>query len=247
VLVPVLVLVVTMYTIFVLPKYDEILRSFHLPRPAAFEWLFAIRDVAPFLMIVVAVAVVAYTGHTVGLVLAPRLTAYNPFAALTDRLAWRLPPWRATTRHRAYADAFSAVADALDAGHPLPAALDDVAELRGNRLLRRQFARWADGVRVGLPAADAARMAGFPALAVGLIGSARAGSGGGDLAGVLRFLARYHETRFNRAGELLRAVLVPLLALSFGVVVAALALAVYQPMVDLMNALSTPGGAAGRM
>jgi type II secretory pathway component PulF len=64
---------------------------------------------------------------------------------------------------------------------------------------------------------------------------------------VLRFLARYHESRFNRAAELLRAVLVPLLALTFGVVVAAMALAVFQPMIDLMNALDAPGGAMRRM
>jgi type II secretory pathway component PulF len=75
----------------------------------------------------------------------------------------------------------------------------------------------------------------MPALLVGLLAAAPAGD---DVPRVLRFLARYHESRFSRSAELLRAVLVPGLALTFGTIVACLALAAYLPMIRLIDSLS---------
>jgi type II secretory pathway component PulF len=61
---------------------------------------------------------------------------------------------------------------------------------------------------------------------------------GGDPAAAVEFLATYYAGRFSRARELIRAATVPVLALVFGGIVLFLVVAMYSPLLSLMNALS---------
>jgi type II secretory pathway component PulF len=235
VLIPGTAVVIAMYVVFVLPKYNQILHDFHLQPPAVMRWAGYLEVWAPFLAIGAGLLVLSYLFRSAAELLAPRMAARSPFRGLTDRLVWPLPLVGAVARHRALADVLHLIADALESGHTFEAALLEAAPAAPNAVLRRKLNRWADAATRGLPPADAARAAGMPALLVGLLAAAPAGN---DVPRVLRFLARYHESRFSRSAELLRAVLVPGLALTFGTIVATLALAAYLPMIRLIDTLS---------
>jgi type IV pilus assembly protein PilC len=168
-------------------------------------------------------------------ILAPRLPRPAVLEWLGDRLLWHLPVAGRMTRARGLADVCNVLADALGAGSSPVSALTDASELKLNGILRRRVRRWAERADAGLPLADAARAAGMPKLIVGLLATTAAGD---DLPRVLRFLARYYESRFSRAAELLRSAAAPLLAVVFGALVLVVALAVMTPLVELVDALA---------
>jgi type II secretory pathway component PulF len=89
----------------------------------------------------------------------------------------------------------------------------------------------------GLALGEAARQAQLPVLMSGLLGTAHAPP---DVVAVLRFLARYYAARFSRVVVLLREAAVPVLALGAGGggVVATIALAVFVPIVRLIDTVS---------
>jgi type II secretory pathway component PulF len=135
------------------------------------------------------------------------------------------------SRHRDLADACGVVADALTAGLGLDAAIRSAAELPVNASLRRKLYRWASGIEQGLSNADAARRARMPQLLIGL--SATADLSTADE--VYYFLQRYYAARFSRLAALMRGAIVPLTVFFFAIIVAAIALALYLPMIRLID------------
>ena len=131
------------------------------------------------------------------------------------------------------ADVCNVLADALEAGHAPPQALTNAAELKLNAVLRRRLRRWAQRVEAGVPLADAARAARMPKLLVGMLSSAS----GADVPRVLQFLARYYESRFSRASELLRGAILPTMAVGFGALVLLIACSLLLPLADLADAM----------
>ena len=93
--------------------------------------------------------------------------------------------------------------------------------------------RFRNALERGTTPAEAARHAGLPAIAVGLLSTARAG---GDAAAVLGFLARYHRARFSRTRALIGGAIVPFIALVMGVCVGAIAMAMFLPLHRLVEA-----------
>jgi type II secretory pathway component PulF len=61
-----------------------------------------------------------------------------------------------------------------------------------------------------------------------------------DIVNVFRFLARYYDARFSRLAILLNSAVPPALALLFGAIVAAVALAMFLPMIRLIDQVN-PG------
>lgn len=232
--------ILLMYAFIVMPKILWVMRNFDVPVPRLSLWM---GDVAEAIAVVVfplcALILLAQIGRLTGDLLAPRLIRYNPFRGLIGRLQWWTPLLGATVRHRALADACDVIADAIDAGFTLDAALDEAADTRGNEVLRQRLRRWASIMRGGAPTGDAARAARMPALWVGLLGAARAG---GDVQRTMRFLSRYHETRFSRSAQVMRAALIPAMALFFGTIVMGIALSIYLPLIELANRLAAGNG-----
>jgi len=121
----------------------------------------------------------------------------------------------------------------LAAGLPLDSALRGAGELSVGRKLRGKLRRWAMGIERGLPTADAARQAEMPRLVVGMAGT-------GDVSSaqeVFRFLARYYATRFSRWMQLMRGAAVPAMVFFFALIVGTVALALFQPIVALIDAV----------
>jgi type II secretory pathway component PulF len=223
--------------VLVIPRYVQITRGFDLPVPAASRWVLAWGDeVLPIAASLTLPLLLVYVGRMTAAVLAPRLQRPAVLTSAGDRLLWHLPLARSVTRARGFADVCNVLADALEAGSSPVGALTDASALKTNGVLLRRVRRWAERADAGLPLADAARAARMPKLMVGLLATTTVG---GDAPRVLRFLARYYESRFSRAAELLRSAAAPLLALVFGALVLVVALAVMTPLVDLADGISS--------
>ena len=153
---------------------------------------------------------------------------------LVDHLLVALPVLHGMQRDRGLADALRTIADAVRTGRSLPRAVDEAARLRVNGVLRERLTRWRDGLEAGMRADGAARQAKLPGLIGGMIASGR----GGDPAAAVEFLAAYYGGRLSRTRELIRAATVPALALVFGAVVLFLVVAMYSPLVTMMDSLA---------
>ena len=77
----------------------------------------------------------------------------------------------------------------------------------------------------------------MPRLVVSMLSSALYTNG---FVAAMRFLARYYRHRFIRATALIEASAAPVIAISMGVLVLWLALAVIAPLISLIQMLSSP-------
>jgi type II secretory pathway component PulF len=219
--------------VFVMPKYQQIFRDFDIKLPAVTRAVS--RATATSGAPVVALAglgIVWLVSRSLRQLLRQR-PARSPVQNLWDRATWWTPVVGRLAHDRGLGDALHVVADALEAGRPVPEALSEAQLAHVNVVLRDRLARWAALVSEGEVFAEAARSARMPRLVVGLIATAQPA----DLVNALRFLARYYHGRFGRLVLLLRAAAAPLLALLFGALVATVALGVVLPMVRLIDSI----------
>jgi type II secretory pathway component PulF len=75
----------------------------------------------------------------------------------------------------------------------------------------------------------------MPALVSGMLATIH----GPEAPDVFRFLARYYRTRFSRTAALLRGATVPAIVFLFALLVGCIAMAMFLPMNNLIDSLST--------
>jgi type II secretory pathway component PulF len=213
-----LITIISMFMVFVMPKYQMILKDFHAPMPRVTSWLlwfgYIVTDNVMWLVILLALALIVW------------FVADLVWPAAELRWTW-LTGW--FTRDRDMADVCRVVADSLDAGLPLDAALRHAGELSISTPLRWQIYRWAGGIERGLPVADAARRARMPKIVSGLVSTAQIAAAREAFV----FLARYYASLFRRMQALGRAAAVPAMVFFFAAIVALVALGLFMPIVSL--------------
>jgi type II secretory pathway component PulF len=152
-----------------------------------------------------------------------------------DTMLWLIPGGRGYLRDKGLADVCAVSADALEAGRPLQDALLEVSQVQLPPPVRARVNEWRHGVESGLPAEEAAQRARMPKLFVAMV---KTGVATGDLPAAMRFLSRYYRGRFSRAGEVVRGAFIPVLVLVMGVVVLGVALSLFMPLMDMIEAAS---------
>ncbi len=226
--------VMNVLMIFVVPKMEQIFKDFGIKLPPVSQWTIDLaRRVGPWLILPV-----------VGVVLFNVLALFKNFSGTTlaiwrrwiDPLTWCLPILHGLARDRGLADTADIVADALDARRTLVGGLDEVLLIDMNAVLYHRIRKWQAGLERGEETGAAARSAGLPSLFAGLAATAPSST---DPADVYRFLSRFYRDRVSRWQYVMEAALVPATALLLGLVVAAVCLSFFQPMVDLMMAVET--------
>jgi type II secretory pathway component PulF len=235
VLVSVMGLVLMALMVFVMPKFEQILKDFREPMPPVTAGMIgASRVLAVPLGAVALLAFLWMCGRAARDVLVARPL---PAAAkgLLDRVIWYLPIAGRIARDRGLADAFYLIADAVEIGRPLDQAILEADRPHVSALLRERLARWSDALAAGMPPDAAARAAGMPRLVHGLLATAQPS---GFTADVFNFLARYYESRFSRAALLVQNAVLPAIAICAGAVVCATALAVFIPMLRMLDHVS---------
>jgi type IV pilus assembly protein PilC len=236
--------ILTFLTIFVVPKFREIFKDFKVSLPEVTVFLLKITSffsddipLAPTLLVLLAIIVIM----AVGLQLERIFTTNAPVQVVRDAadwFTWRLPLLRHLQRDRAIAASSQVIAEALRAGLPLPRAIELALALPTNRFFRRSLDRWRTNLITGMPVAQAAALAGLPPLFLGFLGPAtdsRAAASPDSLPDLFEFLARYYRDRFSRIDILLRAAFEPAMVLCMGVLVGFTVVALFVPVVKLLN------------
>ena len=231
----VLTTVSTGMMVFVIPKFKDILNSFHVPMPPVTRHVIEVYQLLAIpVALIAAVTLVIFCGRMMGEVIRIPGQQFEMWQWLTDRLAWATPMWRGVVRSRGLADVCYVMADAMDVGQPLDLALSEAAQAASNVVLRKRMERWSRNVTGGMSLSDAAKHAKLPALAVNLLATAHGPDGAKN---VFRFLGRYYDSRQSVAAAVLQGAAVPAVAGGFGLIAASIALAMFMPLVELINHL----------
>ena len=221
--------------IFVMPKYLDLFRDFHIPLPAITTHVMSAYQALMIpVAVVLAIVLVIFCGRMLADIVRIPGDTFQMWSWLTDRIAWVTPVWRGVIRHRCMGDVSQVMADALANGQPADIALAEASRACGNVVLRKRIVNWAANVTRGMDLSESARRAKIPPLVVNLLTTAH----GPDAArNVFTFLARYYDSRRSAAVGILNGAAIPLMVGVFGFVVASIALAMFLPLIDLMNHL----------
>lgn len=231
---------ISVVSIFVLPKYQQVFRDFGTKLPDITMMVFTGSDTAATIAIVLAtLSLLWWGGGSLWEVFHPREEPPASLGWFRDIVYWYLPVAHGIVRDRGLGDALDLMADALRGGTPANRALEQAAALRVNRVLATKLAFWSQLVTNGMSLSEAARRAGLPRLISEMLSAAR---GGDQAADVLDFLARYYSARFSRAASLLQAAAVPAITLFFACIVALIAIGLITPMASLIQSLSAHSG-----
>ena len=222
---------VGLLNVFVMPKFSQIFHDFRIELPPVTRAVVGLGDGLVVLAVVAAIALVVRTatllrrasrgGHSSWLWRGP-----------LDRVRWYTPVWGAIHRDRTLAELCDGVADGLEQGLPLERAVRETARLDLNRVLAGRAAAWAARLGGGADPATAATAARLPPLLAGLLAT---GAATGDGVGPLRFAGRFYASRLQTRRAVLSAVYVPLVTVTLGVLVAAVALAILLPICELVS------------
>lgn len=238
--------VIGVVSVFILPKFEQIFRDFGTPLPALTVTVFSLANghvgqvlllvIACFVVTVSIVSLLQFTGILRGL--------GQYWRHPRDWMAWHLPVLHGVERDRGLADAFDLLAEALANATPVDRAFAEASGLAVNIVLRRRLWKWAQAVSAGESLAAGARSASMPPLVVGMLSNA---SHDGSAPEVFAFLARYYRTRFSRTAAIVQSAMVPLVTLFFAFLTAAVALAMFLPLIALINGIIDSPTVRGRL
>ena len=236
----------TFILILVVPKFKEIFKDFRTTLPPLTQFIIGLSgwmdDWWPVTMLIaLGVLTVALLLVSVMLsrVFMPSFRIPD-FRRIGHWLAWRLPLLHALERDRGMAELCELLAAAQRGGVPLPEALQRAQRLPVNQGFALQIVSFHEKLLAGQGPAEAATAAQLPHLLTGMLSAApdRAPE-----AGLFAFLGRYYRHRFSRAVLLLRGAAEPLMVLAFATIVGTTVVALFLPLVKLIQSVS--GGADG--
>jgi type II secretory pathway component PulF len=220
--------------IFVMPKFQQILRDFGMTSPWAMRQFLMF---SPTTMMLMTIAGYLLLGWLLGVIghetTSARLRRWSPLRATVDYVRWFLPVLGGQDRDGGLADVFEVLATATEKGRPLSAAAIEAANLHLNSVLQSRVTRFADAIASGTSLGQAAHNARLPALAKGLLASAQSA---GNVPETFRFLQTYYASRFSRVGAILRAAALPTVAIVMGAFVLFIALSIFTPLLSFMGA-----------
>ena len=151
--------------------------------------------------------------------------------ALLDRLLLRAPAAGSLARKFAASQLARTLATLLGGGIPLVGALDVAARSIGNRHVAEQVAEVSREVREGRALADAMAARGvFPPVAVHMV---EVGESSGALQEMLNSTADFFDEEIETTLSRFMTLIEPVLLVVMGVVIAALLLALYWPLLQL--------------
>lgn len=230
--------IVSLVLVFVIPRFERIFVDFRVTLPETTQWLVWLgrSDVAAVIVALIVTFCVMWIGSKVWELIVPR-SIVGPWNWL-QWLAWWTPIVGNAIRDRGLGDIFHILAETSRAGYPLPASLAEAGELRLNIGQAMQMRRWREGVEAGLTMSEAARRAGLPQLAVGLLSGAQQS---GEAQDAFAFLSSYYAGRFSRLAIFLRSAFIPVTTLVFGAIVLFIMLSILSPLITLIGAVSGGG------
>jgi type IV pilus assembly protein PilC len=216
--------------IFVVPTFEEIFLDFDTVLPGITVALIELAQVFPELLMTGGVAVVAVTAVWLTLRASPGGRRFR------ERVALAVPLIGPVVRDSLIARFARSLALTVSSGVPLPESLRLAAGATGSGTLERDAELLASQVEQGEPVAAASRKARVIPRMFGFV--AEVGSARASLSESMFQLAKAYDARATHSQSMLRAWLVPLAVIVVGVAIGFCILALFMPLVSLINSVS---------
>lgn len=222
----------TAYLVFLVPQFKQIFNDFGVQLPGITIWMLNISDVVvgygKWIMLAVAIGL----SLDAAWLFIPRL----PLGAHSNRMLQRAPVIGTASWLTAASEFCSLLAILIDAGAPLPQALRLTATALRDSNLRQGSRRLADLIERGYSPADAAN--GLPNFRPQLVQVLRHSERQSVLAQVLRSHGELFSLQAEAYSRLAVVWLEPVLLIVMGVGIGLGILAVFMPLIKLLNELA---------
>jgi len=148
-----------------------------------------------------------------------------------DTLLLRLPLFGALLRKVAVAKFTRTFGTLVKSGVPILQALETVAKTSGNRVVEKAVLQAKDAIREGERISDPLKASGvFPPMVTQMIS---VGEETGNLDAMLSKIAEFYEQEVDAAVSGLTSLIEPVVVVFMGVIIGAIAVAMYMPMFQL--------------
>ena len=223
-------IVVAIIVLRVVPEFEGFYRGFGAELPIMTRMIVAFSEFLRSYLLFLALGVV-------GAVVAGWYWLRQPGrGAMLDRLILRVPAVGTIAARFATSQLTRTLATLLSGGIPLVSALDVTARALGNRFLADQLTLVGQRVREGEALAAALAERGvFPAVALKMI---EVGESTGALQEMLTSVADFFDEEIDTQLGRFITIIEPALLVVMGIVIAALLLALYMPLLQLGSVLS---------
>jgi len=219
---------------FVLPKYRNIFDDFDVELPAATQlvsevgdYLWAGSGITPLLILAGAILAIYVTFR-------PRQPARpRLLSRVGDAIKWSLPGWRTMQEAAGMVWIIRILRLGLAAGESLDRAARQAADVDVNLGLRKRVGRWADAMEKGVPPHEAARAVGLDELFVQTL---LTGSRDGSMDVAMRYAEQYYAAKSVHWLMIVGQAAWPFVVLAMGLMVGTFALAMFTPLVALIEA-----------
>lgn len=221
--------------VFVIPKFERILRDFKVSMPAPtrifLEFMRAIANGYGWVFLLLAlIACVAWIGWDVMQILHPRGPSF--FTRRRDLFVDRIPLLSRVRQDHALADVCWAISAGCRDNTPLSTILRELLTLPLHSAISVRLQRCYAAIEAGQSPADAAAAADLPPLLASILRTA-----GVRLPDALDVLGDYYDARSHRLLTLLRSAATPIATLFFAFIVLGIALAIFSPMQAMVEHL----------
>ena len=220
-------LVVVALVMFVLPQFKEIFLGMNIELPMATQILLAVSDFMVSWWFIVIPA----------LVLVPLLIV-NFFKTKTGKSIWdtnilKVPNLGMMMRKVAVAKFTRTLGTLISSGVPILQALEVTSQTAGNIVIAEAVDKTRISIREGESIADPLKSSGvFPPMVVQMIA---VGEETGELDKMLTKIADFYDTEVDTAVKGLTSVIEPLVIVVLGIVIGGIVMAVFMPMLKLVN------------
>ncbi|MEK7730583.1 MAG: type II secretion system F family protein [Planctomycetota bacterium] len=224
--------VLSMVIMFIVPQFAESFGGFGVRLPALTEATIALARVMPQLLIGLAIVVI-------GVTLSFFLLQATPGGRLArERLILTIPALGSLIRNSLRARFLRAMAFAVNSGIPLPEAVRLSAGATASPGMSKEAEQVASRVETGGGVYEACQGTRLIPLMFGYVVDISS-SDGSNLRDSLIHLSKAYESRAAHGQALLRAWLAPLAVLGVGIVIGLLIVAMFIPMLSLIQSVSS--------
>jgi len=222
--------IASLFALLVAPKFKEIFEGWGTRVPWLTEMMFRITEAYPWILATLGVAVAA------GMMVWRLLRTTSGGRAFREALVSGVPVVGRVYRASLIARFIRSVATCVNAGIPLPEALRLAGGVTGSPRLIAESQRVAAAAERGESVFNATQLCGW---IPGIFGyTIQAALGRQNLPAALVELSKAYEQRATHIQSLLRALLFPALVCVLGLVIMTGIVALFLPMVTLINSVS---------
>jgi type IV pilus assembly protein PilC len=227
VVVSIAIVVVIALILFVLPQFKSIFQSMNVELPLVTELLLKTSDIMQAYwwiilpsMALVPVCIVHFFGTSQG-------------RRIYDTNILRVPAFGIMMRKVAVARFTRTLGTMISSGVPILQALEVTAATAGNIVIKEAVDRTRASIREGESIAEPLKNSNvFPPMVVQMIA---VGEETGELDKMLMKIAEFYDTEVDNAVKGLTSVIEPIVIVFMGVVIGGIVLAVFMPMLKLVN------------